>query len=107
MCNTMGKKNCVQVTSTTTLLTTLNTTLPIAPVDLHKTKQLPPASKQYFCFQINGISYHAAQCAKSRIMKKAIDYILSIDTFEQKCVVIKVMLQSPRIEDHMKNIGID
>ena len=40
-------------------------------------------------------------------MNKVIDYILSIDTFEQQCVVIKVMLQSPRLEAHMKTIGID
>ena len=40
-------------------------------------------------------------------MNKAVDYIVSINTFEQQCVVIKCMLQSPRIEDHMKNIGID
>ena len=40
-------------------------------------------------------------------MNKFIDYILSIDTFEQQCVVIKGMLQSTRLEDHMKTIGID
>ena len=40
-------------------------------------------------------------------MKKAIDSILYIDKFEQQCVVIKVMLQSTRLEDHMKTIGID
>ena len=40
-------------------------------------------------------------------MDKAIYYILSIDTPEHQCVVIKGMLQSPRLEDHMKTIGID
>ena len=40
-------------------------------------------------------------------MNKAIDSILSIDTFEQQCVVIKGMLKSPRLEDHMHTIGID
>ena len=39
-------------------------------------------------------------------MNKAIDYILSIDTFEKQCVVIKCMLQSSRREDEMKTIGI-
>ena len=82
----------VQATSTTTCQTPLNITLPIAPVELHKTKQLPPDGKEYLCLQINVISYHAAQCVKSRIMNKAIYYILSIDTFEQQCVVIKGML---------------
>ena len=40
-------------------------------------------------------------------MKNAIGFILSIDTFEQQCVVIKGMLKSPCLEDHMKTIGID
>ena len=40
-------------------------------------------------------------------MTKIIDSILSIDTFEQQFVVLKVMLQSPRLTYHMKTIGID
>ena len=40
-------------------------------------------------------------------MNEAIDYILSIYTFEQQCVGIKGMLQSPRIEDHINTISID
>ena len=55
---------------------------------------------------MNGKSSHAAQCVKSRIMIKVDDYILSIDTFEQHYVVIRGMVQSPRLEDNMKNIGI-
>ena len=41
------------------------------------------------------------------ILNKAIDYILFIDTFEHEYVVIKGILQSPRLEYHMKTIGID
>ena len=52
-------------------------------------------------------SPHAAQCVKSRVLNKVIDSILSINTFEQQCVVIECMLQSSRLEDHMKTIGID
>ena len=59
------------------------------------------------CFQINGRSSHAAQCVKSRITNKAIDSILSIDTFEQHCFVIKGMLQSPLLKEHMNTIAID
>ena len=59
------------------------------------------------CFRINSKSPHSAQCVKSRILNNVIDCILSIDTFEQQCVVIKVVLQSSHLEDHMKNIGID
>ena len=45
-CVTPRKQNySVQATSTPTHLTSLNTTLPIAPVSLHKTNQLPPAGK--------------------------------------------------------------
>ena len=40
-------------------------------------------------------------------MNKSIDYILYTNRFEQNCVDIKGMLQSPHIEDHMKTIGID
>ena len=46
-------------------------------------------------------------CIKSRTMTNVIDYVLYIDTFEQQCVVLKVMLQSPRFKDHVKTIGID
>ena len=49
----------------------------------------------------------AARCIKSRIMTKVIDYVLSIDTFEQKYVVLKGMLQSPRLKDHVQTIGIE
>ena len=85
----------------------LITTSPIAPVELPKTTQLPPLGKEYLCFKVDNKFPHAAQCAKSIILNKAIDSILSIDTFEQKRVVIKCMLQSSRLEDHMKTIGID
>ena len=101
MCNTTKKIYSVQATSTTTCLTSLNTTLPITYVELHKTKQLPPTGKEYLCFQINGRYSHADHCVKSRILNKSIDYILYIDTFEKQCVVIKVMLQSSSLENHM------
>ena len=86
---------------------TLNTNLPIVPVELQKTKQLPSVGKEYSCFQVNIRSPHTDQCVISRILNKSIDSILSIDTFEQHCVVIKCMLKSSRIEYHTKNIGID
>ena len=40
-------------------------------------------------------------------MTKVIDSVLSIDTFEQQCVVLKGMLQSPRLKYHVQTIGID
>ena len=107
MCNTTKKDYSVQGTSIPTHLKPLNTTLPIVPVELHNTKKITPAGKEYLCFKINSKSTHAAQCVKSRIMNKEIDSILYIDTFEQQCVVIKCMLQSPRLANHMKTIDID
>ena len=77
------------------------------PVGLTKTTQLPPLGKEYLSFQVFNKSPHAAQCVKSRVINKVINSILSINTFEQQCVVIKLMLQSSRLEDHMDTIGID
>ena len=97
----------VQDASTPPRLTPLITTLPILPVELPKTTQLPPLSKEYLCFQVDNKSSHASQCVKSRVLKKVLDSILSINAFEQQCVVIKCLLQSSRLEDHMETIGID
>ena len=72
-----------------------------------KQNNYPQYGKEYLCFQINIKSTHAAQCVKSQILNKAIDYILCIDKSEQQCVVIKCILQSPRLYDHMKTIVID
>ena len=83
MCNTTKTKlQCSGHIYTSRSLTPLKTTLPIAPVELHTTTKLLPVGIEYFCFQINSKSPHAAQCINSRILNKEIDYILSIDTFE-------------------------
>ena len=77
-CVTSRKQNySVHATSTTTNLKSLNATIPIASIKLHTTTESTPAGKEYLCFQINGKSSHAAQCIKSRIMNKAIDYCCS------------------------------
>ena len=107
-CVTPQKQNySVHATYKKTHLIPLKATLPIVYIDLHTTNELLPVGKEYLCFHINGKSSHAAQCVKSRVINKAVDYILPADTFEQQCVLIKCMLQSPHIEYHMKNIGID
>ena len=97
VCNTTKNSYSGQTTFTTTSLTPLNTTLPIAPVMLHKTKQLTLTGKEYLCFHINRRSSHASQCVKTRIMNKSIHSILFIDLFEQQSAVNKCMLQSTRI----------
>ena len=58
------------------------------------------------CFRNDGKTAHAPRRIKSRIMTKVIDYVLSIDTFEQQCVVLKCMLQSPRLKYHVHTICI-
>ena len=80
MCTPQKQNYSVQATSTTTHLAPLNATLPILSVKLHTITKFLPAGKEYLCFQINGKSSHASQCVKSRIVNKAIKYILSIDT---------------------------
>ena len=59
------------------------------------------------CFQKDGKAAQASRCIKSRIMTKVVDSVLLVDTFEQQCVFIKVMLQSLRLKDHVQTIGID
>ena len=94
-CVTPQKQNIsVQATYTPHRLTPLITTLPLLPVELPKTTHLPPLGKEYLCLQVDNKSPHSAQCVKSRVLNKAIDSILSINTLKQKCVVIKCMLQS-------------
>ena len=100
------KNYSVQSTSTPAYLTPLYATLSIPSIKLHTTTESPPAGRKFF-FLINDKSSRAAKCVKSRIMNKVINYILSIDEFEEQCVVLKYMLQSPRLKYHMMNIGID
>ena len=59
------------------------------------------------CFQKDGKTAQAARCIKSSIVTKVIDYVLSIDTSEKKCVAIKGMLQSLHLKYHIHIIRID
>ena len=69
-------------------------------------KILPLVGKEYMCFLKEIKSDQATRCIKSRIMTKVIDSVLSIDTFEKQCVVLKGILQSTRLKDHVQTIGI-
>ena len=75
--------------------------------NLHKIVNFPLVSKEYLCFHISGKPAQTARCDKYKIITKVVDYVISIDTFEQKCVVIKGMFKSPRLKYHMKTISID
>ena len=59
------------------------------------------------CFQKDGKNAQTERCIKSMIMTKLIDCVLSIDTFEQQCVVLKVILQSLLLKYHVHTIGIE
>ena len=78
----------------------------VCSFNLNTTTKSPPVLKEYMCFHIDGKSSQASNRVKSRIMNEVIDCVISIDTFEQQCVMFKGMLQSPRIKYHMKTIGI-
>ena len=58
-------------------------------------------------FQKYGKTSQAVRCIKSIIMNEVIDSVLFIDTFEQKCVVIKGILQWPQLKYHVQTIGIE
>ena len=58
------------------------------------------------CFMKESKYDQAARCMQSRIMTKVVDSVLSIDTFQKKCVVLKDMFQSPRLKYHVQTIGI-
>ena len=64
------------------------------------------AGKEYMCFMKEDKSDQAARCIESSIMTKVIDSVFSIDTFEQKCVVLKVILKSTRLKYHVHTISI-
>ena len=76
-------------------------------LNLYTTTKLLPVYKEYMCFRNDGKTDQAANFIKSRIMNKLINYVLLIDTYEQICVVINGMLQSPCLKYHVKTIGID
>ena len=68
---------------------------------------LPPVGKECMCFMKEGKYDQAVRCIKSSIMTKVIAFFLSIDTFEQQFAVLKGMLQSLRLKDHLQTIGIE
>ena len=59
------------------------------------------------CFQNGGKTAQAAKCIKSKIMTKVVDSVPQVDTFEQKCVVLKGILKSPHLKYNVYTIGLD
>ena len=60
----------------------------------------------YIFFQNDGKTAQATRCIKSRIITKVVDYVLLVDTFEHQFIVLKGMLQSQQLKDHVHTIGI-
>ena len=71
-------------------------------LNLHTTTMIPPVGKEYMCFRNDGKTSQVVRCIKSNIMTKVIYYVLSIDIFDQQCVVLKGMLKSPRLKYHVQ-----
>ena len=55
---------------------------------------------------MDGKITHNAQCYKSHALTKAIGLIIDIESFEQKCVILKSLLKSYQ-QKKMVTIGID
>ena len=70
-------------------------------------KKITPLKKEYLCIQTDGRNPRAAQCTKSWVLPKYVKTIISIVSFEQKCVIIKVLLKSGQLKQHMGTIGVD
>ena len=75
--------------------------------NLNTTAKLSSVGKEYICFENDGKSAQAAKCVKSRIKNEVIYCVVSINTFKPIKIVMKGMLQSPRLKYHMKTIVID
>ena len=105
--NTGKKYYSITTNSTTKHYACCISAMPVRSCNLHTTVNLPLVSKEYMYFQIDGKSTQAAKCVKSKIMTKVIDYVISINTFEQKYIVHKIMLQSECLKEHMSTIGIN
>ena len=58
-------------------------------------------------FNKDGITTQAASCIRSRIITKVVDSVFFIDTFEQQFVVLRGILKSPHLKNHVQTIGID
>ena len=57
-----------------------------------KGQKVPPSGNEYIFFQTDGDTDHASQCAKSLALIKVVDSIIEIESFQQKCVIIKGLL---------------
>ena len=83
-----------RVSTTSTPNNHTQSAISVRSFNLHATEKLTTTGKEYMCFKIDGKSSQSAKYVKSRIKTKVIDCVLSIDKFEEHCVVLKRMSQS-------------
>ena len=69
--------------------------------------KLPPSGKEYLCFHNDGKTSHSDQCDKSRSFTKVIYLILGIELFEKQFFILKDLLHSDRLKQHIVTIVID
>ena len=55
---------------------------------------------------MNGETAHSAPCPRSCALNKVIDLIIEIKSLEQKCVILKGLLQSDQLKQYMVTIEI-
>ena len=55
--------------------------------------------KEYLCFQSEGKTFWAAKCAKSIALTKVLKTTFEIESFEQKCVIIKDFLKYEKLKN--------
>ena len=103
-----NKQNCrIPITSTPNYHAQRTANASENLLNLYKTTILSPVGKQCRCFQNYGKTDQAIRSIKSGIINIVIDYVLFIDQFEQKCALLKGMLQSLILKYHVKTIGVD
>ena len=75
---------------------------------IHMKKQkIPPPGKEYLFLKADWRTDRSTQCGKSRALTKVVKNIISIVLFEQKCVIIKEVLNSEQPKKYMVTIGLD
>ena len=107
MCKTKKNSYSIPTTSTPNHYAQRIGAMSVRLLNFHTTEKSPPVGKYCLCFHNDGKSVDASKCVKSRIMNKLIYCFILIDTFEQLCVALKGVLQSPRLKYHVKTVVID
>ena len=91
-CETLRKKYIILSISTYNHHSQSIDTTSSSILNLNTIRILSTVGKYCMCFMKEGKSDQAARFIKSRKTNKAIDSVLSIDTFEPQCFMLKCML---------------